>query len=109
MEQNDLIVVLVTTPSADTAKEIAEKLLALHVAACVNIVPGVQSIYWWKEQMERGDEVLMLIKSTAERFAELENAIRSAHPYETPEIVALPASAVFKGYLDWVRKETLKG
>jgi periplasmic divalent cation tolerance protein len=72
------------------------------LAACVQILPEIQSIYLWKGKVERARELLLLAKSTRENFAELERQVRSIHSYETPEIIALPVSAGSKPYLDWL-------
>lgn len=97
-----LLVVLSTFPDAGTARAAAEALVEEHLAACVNILPGVESIYRWQGKLATGAEVLAVIKTTTDRYAKLEARLRELHPYEVPEIVALPASAVAESYLRWV-------
>ena len=77
-----------------------------RLAACVNVLPGVESIYRWQGKVETSQEVLAVIKTTAERYAELAKRLRELHPYAVPEIVALPAAAVAESYLAWVTANT---
>ena len=94
------VVVLCTFPDFDQARQIGAALVERQVAACVNLLPGVESIYRWEGKVERGGEVLALIKTT--RYADLEAAIRELHPYEVPEIIALPIAAGLPEYLQWL-------
>jgi periplasmic divalent cation tolerance protein len=96
-----LLVVLSTFPDAAAARAAAEMLVYERLAACVNILPGVESVYRWRGKVESGPEVLSIIKTTAERYPALESRLRELHPYEVPEIVALPAAAVAENYLRW--------
>ena len=96
------IVVLSTVGGADEAERIAERLVEQGLAACVNVLPGAISIYRWKGRVERDEERLLLIKTRAERFEALREAILSLHPYEVPEIVALPIAAGHEPYLAWL-------
>jgi len=96
-----LLVVLSTFPDAAAARAAAEVLVNERLAACVNILPGVDSIYRWEGKVESGSEVLALIKTTAALWSVLEQRLRAIHPYQVPEIVALPASAVAESYLHW--------
>lgn len=98
----DFIVTLCTCPDQTTAETIAHLLVDGKHAACVNILPGITSIYRWKDQMETAAEHLLVIKSKAEYFSAIENAIRSHHPYELPEIIAMPISAGHPEYLNWI-------
>jgi periplasmic divalent cation tolerance protein len=102
----DVLVVLCTCPGDSVAGEIATGLLTEKVAACVSRVPGLKSWYRWEGQLRHDDEVLLLIKTTADRYAELEAAIRKLHPYEVPEIIALPVAAGAEAYLRWVADST---
>jgi periplasmic divalent cation tolerance protein len=106
IKEQDLIVVLVTAPSKEAAETLAGALVGAKEAACVNIVPGITSIYNWKGRRESSEEVLLVIKSRRELFAALEKTVRANHPYEVPEIVAIPASRVSEAYLNWVAGET---
>jgi periplasmic divalent cation tolerance protein len=94
------VVVLCTFPDLDQARQIAAALVERQVAACVNLLPGVESIYRWEGKVERASEVLAVIKTT--RYADLEAAIRELHPYEVPEILALPVAAGLPEYLKWL-------
>jgi periplasmic divalent cation tolerance protein len=96
------ILVLSTASSKAEAERIATGLVEGQLAACVNILPGLTSVYRWKDRIERGDEVLLLIKSSKRVFPELEQAIRKAHSYEVPEILAIPIEAGSEGYLAWL-------
>ena len=94
------IVVLCTFPDIEQARQIGAALVERQVAACVNILPGVESIYRWEGKVERAGEVLALIKTA--RYADLEAAIEELHPYEVPEIIALPIAAGLPAYLHWL-------
>lgn len=101
-----LLVVLSTFPDAEAARRAAETLVSEQLAACVNVLPGVASIYSWAGKVETSQEVLAVIKTTAERYPLLEKRLRESHPYEVPEIVALPAATVSESYLAWVIQST---
>ncbi len=103
---NTSIVVLCTCKDQDEARRIAEALVESRLAACVNLLSGIQSIYRWQGKVETAHEVLLLIKSTAERFDELRARITELHSYETPEIIALPITAGSESYLRWISQET---
>lgn len=102
------IMVLTNVPDADVGQAMARALVEQRVAACVNILPGVQSVYRWQGQVEEAVEVTLLAKTVSSRYAELEAAIKSLHPYEVPEIIALPIVDGLPSYLDWVDQETKK-
>lgn len=102
----DTLVVLCTCPDEAAALEIAKALLAQRLAACVNRVPGVRSMYLWDGQLHDDAEVLLVIKTRKDLFPALEAAIRARHPYEVPEIIGLPVSSGAAPYLDWVRQAT---
>jgi len=99
------IVVIMTAASDEEANRIAELLVNTRLAACVQILPGIQSVYRWQGNIERSAEVLLLAKTTATKFNELEREVRAIHSYETPEIVALPITASSEAYLQWVISE----
>lgn len=96
----EAVVVLCTFPDLDQARQIGAALVERQVAACVSILPGVESIYRWEGKVERAGEVLAVMKTA--RYAELEAAVRELHPYEVPEILALPVKAGLPGYLEWL-------
>lgn len=100
----DLYLLCTTCPDEATAQGIAEALVGARLAACVNLIPGLTSIYRWAGQIERAAEVLLLIKTTATQYPLVEEAIRARHPYELPEIIAVPVQQGFSPYLDWVRQ-----
>lgn len=101
----DAMVVLCTCANHQDALHIAGALVEERLAACVNILPGMQSVYRWKGKVEQCDEVLMLIKTVERRFQAMLDRLKELHPYETPEIVALPVSDVSEAYLAWLREE----
>ena len=96
------IVVFMTAASADEARRIAERLIEAQLAACVQILPEIESVYRWKNKVQHEKEVLVLAKTTAIRFDELEKEVRALHSYETPEIVAVPANKISQPYRDWL-------
>lgn len=96
------VVVLCTFPDLDQARQIGAALIETQVAACVNLLPGVESIYRWEGKVERAGEVLALIKTT--RYPDLEAKLRELHPYEVPEILALPVAAGLPDYLGWLKE-----
>ncbi len=85
-----------------TAEDLAKRLVSSRLAACVNILPGLTSVYEWKGEVERDSELLLLAKTTEARYPALEDALRQAHPYELPEIVCVPIVAGLSGYLEWI-------
>ena len=102
MLDNEFLVVLSTCPDPAVAAELAGALVEAGHAACVNIVPGVRSIYRWEGQVRSGDEALLMIKTTAGRFPALREALVARHPYEVPEVVALRIADGHHPYLDWL-------
>lgn len=102
----DALVVLCTCPDEATATGIATALLAEKLAACVNCVAGIRSMYRWDGQIRADTEVLLVIKTRAARYAALETLLRARHPYEIPEIIALPVVAGAADYLNWIRQAT---
>ncbi|MGB4549697.1 MAG: divalent-cation tolerance protein CutA [Syntrophales bacterium] len=101
--------VMTTTSREADAERIAGALLEERLAACVQIMGPVTSRYWWKETLETSEEWLCLIKTRGDLFGALEKAIRKAHPYETPEIVALPILEGSRDYLNWLQRELKPG
>ncbi len=100
------LITLCTCPSQTVAEEIASALVEQGVAACINIIPAITSIYKWQGRLERSDEVLMLIKTDRSRYPDLEQALTALHPYELPEIIAVPVEQGLAGYLNWVTQCT---
>lgn len=100
------IVALVTVPSEEVGTAVAQALLDRRLVACVNIVPAVNSLYVWEGELCSDDELLLIIKSKAALFDELASVVQDVHPYEVPEIIALPIVAGSQDYLDWIEKVT---
>ena len=96
------LLVLSTCPGSITAKSIANELISSQLAACVQVVPDVQSFFRWVGKVDNKEEHLLIIKTTADRYAELEGRIIALHPYELPEIVAIPITGGLAGYLSWI-------
>jgi periplasmic divalent cation tolerance protein len=105
----DLLVVLSTFPSPEVAARVADQLVEERLAACVNLVPGLTSIYRWKGELAREPEVLALIKTRRDRFDALSARLSALHPYEVPEVVALSAEAALAAYAAWVHDQTTAG
>jgi periplasmic divalent cation tolerance protein len=103
---SDILLVFTSLPDAASAQKLACQLIAAHAAACVNQLPPCTSSYRWKDNIESVTEVPLLIKTTRAAYPRLEGLIREAHPYELPEIIAVPADAGLPAYLNWVRAET---
>ncbi len=97
-----VIMVLMTAANRAEAARIAERLVGAHLAACVQILPQMESVYRWKGDIERQAEVLLIAKTVRSKFEEFERVVRSIHSYETPEIVALPVAAISAPYLEWL-------
>ena len=100
------LLVLCNAPDLACAQRLATHLLEHRLAACVNLLPPCQSVYRWQGRVEQAEEVPMLIKTQAARYAALEAALRDLHPYELPEIIAIPSGAGLPAYLDWLTTET---
>ena len=98
-----MLIVLTTTPNETDAEELARKIVAAKLAACVQILPQMKSVYFWENAVQSDAENLLLIKTLPEKFTELENFIKTHHSYDVPEIVALSADKVSAEYLDWMK------
>src|SRR5258708_379337 len=94
--------VLVTTPNRRISEKLSKGLVGGKLAACVNILPGLRSRYWWKGKVETAREELLLIKTNQSRLSRLISWVKKNHPYEVCEVVALPVTAGNKLYLDWI-------
>ncbi len=105
MKNVDNIVVLVTTSSEPEARKIAELLLSRRKAACINIVPRVDSSFWWQDKLESARESLLIIKTKASLLSEIVELVKSVHSYEVPEIIALPIVGGNEDYLKWINGE----
>ncbi len=101
-----ILLVLTNLPDRDSARRMADALIENRAAACVNILAECSSVYRWQEKIETASETPLLIKKTRAAYPRLEATIRAHHPYELPEIIAVPVDAGFPGYLQWVVQET---
>ena len=102
---SDARVVLSTCPDAGTAEALARALVDERLAACVNLVPGVRSIYRWQEEVQQADEVLLLVKTTAANVASVTARIEELHSYEVPEVVVIRADGGSDRYLEWIARQ----
>lgn len=102
---SDIEVTFITCPP-DAAEKLASDLVHERLAACVNIIPSVTSIYRWKGAVEKDKESLLIVKSTVQRRAQLEARVLELHPYSCPEIITLPVQAGYSEYLSWVAEQT---
>src|SRR3989338_1778709 len=102
MKQASCLVVLVTCPTRAVARRIATAVVTQRLAACVNLLPGIESTFRWEGKIDRAREVLLVMKTTRRRFGALAYAIQHLHPYEVPEIIALPVTIGAAPYLRWL-------
>jgi periplasmic divalent cation tolerance protein len=102
IDPTDAIVVFMTAPNREEAAQLAEMLVGQRLAACVQILPEIESVYRWQGNIERQQEVLVIAKTTKSKFDELEREVRALHSYDTPEIVAVPLTAGSAPYLEWL-------
>jgi periplasmic divalent cation tolerance protein len=100
------LLVITNVPDRAAADKLADALVADGLAACVNILSPCRSVYRWNGEVRHEEEFPMLIKTTPERYAALEQAIRAGHPYELPEIIAVPVERGLPAYLEWVAEQT---
>jgi periplasmic divalent cation tolerance protein len=100
------LLVLTNVPERAAAERLADMLVEQRLAACVSILAPCRSVYRWKGAVQRDEEHPILMKTTAERYPALEQALRAAHPYELPEIIAVPVARGLPAYLEWVAGET---
>lgn len=107
-KDDEAVVVVMTAGNREEATRLAEMLVGAHLAACVQIMPEMESVYRWKGKIRREPEILMLAKTTRANFAELEREVRALHSYEAPEIIALPVTAVSAPYLEWLSASVIK-
>ena len=103
---DDPIVVFMTAANGEEATRLADMLVGAHLAACVQILPEIESVYRWQGKIERSSEVLLLAKTTRAKFDDLEREVRALHSYDTPEIVAVPIVAGSAPYLEWLVETT---
>ena len=94
--------VLVTAPNLKVARQLAQAILKRRLAACVNLIPRLESHYWWQGKLERGAEILLLVKTTKTKLAALEKLVLAEHPYDTPEFIVVPLHSGNQRYLTWI-------
>jgi periplasmic divalent cation tolerance protein len=104
---SETLVVLCTLPEQEIAAKIAGALVEEQLAACVNIIPGLTSVYRWKGEVHQDNEVLLLIKCTAAIYPQLEQRIQALHPYELPEIIAVPIQTGQADYIQWINNSLI--
>lgn len=102
---DEFLIVLVTAPDIDVARRLTRGALEERLVACGNLLPGVESHYWWQGKIESGAEVLCVFKTTRKRVEAFEQFVLKNHPYDTPEIIALPITSGTQRYLEWIRSE----
>jgi periplasmic divalent cation tolerance protein len=102
----DTLLVFISCP-ADAAEALAAALVEQRLAACVNLLPGVRSVYRWRDAVERAEETLLIAKTSRSRYAELEAEVRRRHPYELPEVIAVNLACGLSAYLQWVHDSTV--
>lgn len=102
MPIEDAIIVFMTAANGEEATRLADLLVGAHLAACVQILPEMESVYRWQGKVERQSEILLIAKTTAAKLADLEREVRALHSYDTPEIVAVPIIAGSTPYLEWL-------
>jgi len=102
----DAMLVLTTLPNSDAAADLAKKVVGEKLAACANVMPAVRSIYRWQGALQDENEVLVLLKTRQARFDKLKARILELHPYDVPEVIAVPVEQGHGAYLDWIASET---
>ena len=107
-DASNAIIVFMTASNGEEAARLADMLVGAHLAACVQILPEMESVYRWQGKIERAAEILLLAKTTRSKFEELEREVRALHSYDTPEIIAVPVVAGSASYVDWLIKSTKK-
>lgn len=107
MTPTDFIVVYITVPSLEVGNDLARLMVEQKLAACVNVIPGVISHYKWQDELHQDNEALLMAKTTRHRLEKLTEQVREHHPYELPEVIALPIIGGLGEYLDWI-KENIK-
>ncbi len=106
---SSLVLALVTAPDIKTARRLARAALEARLVACANLVPQLESHYWWKSKIERGQEVLLFLKTSRRQLRDLERLVIAEHPYDTPEFLVTPLEGGNERYLDWWKKALAPG
>ena len=103
----DYVVVYITVPTKECGEEIAEELVYKRLAACVNILPNLRSIYHWQGNIETGEELLLIVKTSLKLMDHLIDSVKKIHPYQVPEIIAMPIIHGNSDYLNWIKNEVI--
>jgi periplasmic divalent cation tolerance protein len=106
--QSEYIQIMTSVDKKEAAENIAQALVSQRLGACVQVIGPITSMYWWENEIEQAEEWLCLIKTRADLFASVEAAVRALHPYEVPEILAVPVLAGSSSYLEWITAEVRK-
>lgn len=106
MDNKAAIIIFITASSEEEAQKIAIALVNEKLVACVNIIPGIRSIYWWEDKVCQEDEVMLIAKSTQSLFPSIMNRVKSLHSYQVPEIISFPISEGLPEYLNWIGEVT---
>ena len=101
-QKKEFVLVLVTAPDLKVARRLVKAVLQARLAACANLLPKIESHYWWEGRLEKSREILIIFKTTTERMAALEKLVVDRHPYDTPEVLALPIARGNERYLNWL-------
>jgi len=102
MENEENVVIFITAGTDEEARKVAEVLLKRRKAACVNIVPGVSSFFWWQGKLDSAQETLLIVKTKASLVSEIVSLVREVHSYDVPEVIALPIVSGNQDYLEWI-------
>ena len=105
MENEEKVVIYITTGTDEEAQKVAEELLKQRKAACVSILPGVSSTFWWQDKLDSAQEILLIVKTKASLVNEIVRLVTEIHSYDVPEIIALPIVGGNRDYLEWIGKE----
>lgn len=105
MEQSTYTVILITAENTEEAEKIGETLVKRRLAACVNIIPEIRSLFWWDDKIDSSKESLLVVKTLNSRLTDIIKAIKEIHSYTVPEIIALPIVGGNPDYLDWIKRE----
>jgi periplasmic divalent cation tolerance protein len=105
MEESASVVILITASTEEEARRIADGLLTQRKAACVNIVPGVTSVFWWQDKLDSEQESLLIVKTKASLLNEIVTLVKEIHSYDVPEVIALPIVGGNQDYLQWIGNE----
>jgi len=105
MEASPYIVLLITTATAEEAQRISRVLLEQKKVACVNILPRVNSLFWWQGKLDSAEESLLIVKTKASQLSEIVPLVKELHSYDIPELIALPIIGGNQDYLEWIEKE----